>query len=139
MESQVTEPYEHGSMPCIACNADCEFLSPPEESVWPMVDGTQFEATGNYGSTAYDPIGGENSCLQVTVCNDCIRNYQHRIHFLRWDSGGDSGYKKLQSRETFDAPPHVDEEAEEAKSQSVFKKIKAGLEEAIEWEQRDIG
>lgn len=64
-------------LPCIVCNRDLEpAISEDDETVNQPYGGTTFNATGQYGSTVFDPIdepGPRRPYLEINVCDACIR------------------------------------------------------------------
>jgi len=43
----------------------------------PITDATDFRATGNYGSTVWDPEGG--AFLHIFICDDCLKANSDRV------------------------------------------------------------
>ena len=59
---------------CFCCNIELA-TSCGDEKDWPA---TIFEATGNWGSTVFDPFNGE-SRLIIRICDKCVVKKQHKI------------------------------------------------------------
>jgi hypothetical protein len=70
-------------MKCIICEEAYEAYHPSEEGdLHPMVSGTTFESTGNYGSTHWDCEG--RKYLQIMICNDCLPKKADIIDVVAW-------------------------------------------------------
>lgn len=50
---------------CISCKQQVD-----SQEYWPL-DALVFEATGNYGSSIFDPMTGHRR-LRVVICDDCV-------------------------------------------------------------------
>lgn len=62
---------------CFCCGIRFEqsYVDGPRD--WP---GTIFDATGNWGSTIFDPIPSERpSLLRIRICDSCILQRRDRI------------------------------------------------------------
>ena len=62
---------------CFVCGVqfDQSFVGGPRD--WP---GTIFEATGNWGSTIYDPTPNVRpACLAIRICDKCVITNRARI------------------------------------------------------------
>lgn len=58
-----------GIQPCLICRTTA--YKDKFDVVYGMVF---FNATGNYGSTVYDPVGGAiRNYLRVSICDKCIK------------------------------------------------------------------
>lgn len=72
-------------MNCICC--DCELNAEPTDNpllITPVYDGLIFRATGNFGSTIFDPMPrGVEEILQVVICDDCMKKKAKRVTRLR--------------------------------------------------------
>lgn len=67
---------------CICCDKllDTEFFQDDLFVLSPVYDGLIFRASGNYGSTVFDPMPiGQEEYLQVIICDDCIRRKAKRV------------------------------------------------------------
>lgn len=67
---------------CLIC--DCELEFKPSEN--PMVinsldGGLWFMASGNYGSTLFDPIN-EEKYLQIAICDKCVKKNQDKVSHI---------------------------------------------------------
>lgn len=67
------------ALPCIACgnelnNAFHDMTNQPS-------DGTAFESSGHYGSTAFDPMDG--SYIEINVCDRCLVAAREKGRVLR--------------------------------------------------------
>ena len=57
-----------------------------------LSNGLFFHASGNYGSTVYDPIRIARSSrefLEIVICDDCIVKHQNNIDHVRVKSQRD--------------------------------------------------
>ncbi len=81
---------------CFCCGKKLavEFLNDDPFPISPVYDGLIFRASGNFGSTIFDPMPiGVEEYLQVIICDDCIkRNTQRvtRIHNIKRKITSDS-------------------------------------------------
>jgi len=76
---------------CIVCGAICEIetqqsscveLDHKDVIIGPLYGGVICEAKGNYGSTAYDPMGGRvEDHLFFVLCDECFE--KKREHMLK--------------------------------------------------------
>lgn len=68
---------------CMCCDKwlDAEFLDSDDLlTVVPVYDGLIFRATGNFGSTIFDPMPiGEEEYLLVVICDDCVKSKAKRV------------------------------------------------------------
>lgn len=67
---------------CICCGnwLSAESVGDDPLTITPVYDGLIFRATGNFGSTVFDPMPiGLEEYLQVVICDDCIRNNSSRF------------------------------------------------------------
>jgi len=66
---------------CMCCNKIVE--GDVDENplvISPVYNGLVFRATGNFGSTVFDPIPiGVEEILQVVVCDDCMKKKAKRV------------------------------------------------------------
>jgi len=62
---------ESVKMSCLCCGTDCGTFREPHRA-------TAWSATGNYGSTLYDPMTGSCS-LQVYICDTCLKEREDRV------------------------------------------------------------
>ena len=66
---------------CICCNraVDMEIDANPLV-IGPVYDALIFRATGNFGSTVFDPITTDGEeLLQVIICDNCIKRKIKRV------------------------------------------------------------
>ena len=68
---------------CFCCDCDIEADMPiiPTD-LGAVYDGVLFRATGNYGSTLFDPLpatGKGEEFLQIIICDECIRKNAKRV------------------------------------------------------------
>lgn len=66
---------------CICCDRvlDAEDTDNPLV-ITPVYNGLIFRATGNYGSTVFDPMPtGIEEMLQVVICDECLREKAKRV------------------------------------------------------------
>lgn len=74
METQPSEQNEpavvkyHGPVPCIVCAKALEDVGSGD--VNHASRANSFRASGQYGSTVYDPLDG--TYLEINVCDDCL-------------------------------------------------------------------
>jgi hypothetical protein len=76
----VKEPVE---VNCIVCSkkldCDCDSMECP-------MGGTGFTATGNWGSTVFDPLDEKvghspiSTTLHTVICDECLREKAHFVH-----------------------------------------------------------
>lgn len=53
-------------------------------AIIPVYHGLVFRATGNFGSTVFDPMPiKDDVTLQIIVCDDCIRKNAKRVTLIR--------------------------------------------------------
>lgn len=63
---------------CISCGKELQQEDDVQKDgnhphCWQVLyDGIIFKSRGNYGSTEYDPMEGENEYLEVAVCDKCL-------------------------------------------------------------------
>lgn len=51
--------------------------------IHPVYDGLIFRATGNFGSTVFDPMPTQRAeMLQVIICDDCIKAKAEKVSLL---------------------------------------------------------
>jgi len=55
---------------------------PAEVQLVPAYPGVLFETTGNYGSTIFDSVMG-NEHLHVVICDDCLKERASRVFFFK--------------------------------------------------------
>lgn len=60
---------------CIACKKQVD-----SQEHWPL-DALIFEATGNYGSSIFDPMGNDK-WLRVVICDACIVENQDKVRMV---------------------------------------------------------
>ncbi len=66
-------------MHCFCCDRVMETESTDNPIIiHPVYDGLIFRATGNFGSTIFDPIT-EEEILQVIICDDCVKRNAKRV------------------------------------------------------------
>lgn len=72
-------------VPCIRCGTLPEAVNPACGDNQPY-RATAFHTDGHYGSTVFDPMGGEQ--LEINVCDDCLRVVaRDRLVLHHHDSG----------------------------------------------------
>lgn len=49
------------------------------ESVPSQLSGLWFIATGNYGSTIYDPLSDLDQHLRIAICDECVVNKKNEV------------------------------------------------------------
>ena len=66
---------------CICCNREIEAeMAENPMVISPVYDGLIFRATGNFGSTIFDPIATDGEeLLQVIICDNCIKRKIKRV------------------------------------------------------------
>ncbi|RLC89137.1 MAG: hypothetical protein DRJ03_00865 [Chloroflexi bacterium] len=67
---------------CICCGnwLSVESLGDDPLTLSPVYDGLIFRASGNYGSTIFDPMPiGQEEYLQVIICDDCVKRNLKRV------------------------------------------------------------
>ena len=69
-------------MQCIVCKTPCDILH-AEHSLHPNIAGTMFEATGNYGSTVWDPLD-PGRFLQIVICDECLLERKDQVDVVQW-------------------------------------------------------
>ena len=69
---------------CLACGHPLENLKPIERGFQPG-GGLQFETSGHYGSTLFDPKNSTK--LQIAICDPCIERAAKRREVLIERSG----------------------------------------------------
>ncbi len=69
-------------MKCVICEENCRVLHESSAELYPMVSGTTFESTGNYGSKHWDSEGRQY--LQLVICNDCLPKKANVIDVVAW-------------------------------------------------------
>lgn len=74
--------------PCFCCGKSMEPSCPHEASerdpfpqLGPPLDGADFQAVGNYGSSLFDPMNDEK--LHIVICDDCLRKHKSRVLWCR--------------------------------------------------------
>lgn len=60
--------------PCFVCGCTFDPSMPGERYPY---EGTIFNASGNYGSTAWDPMGAR--FLEINVCDNCLVERVKRV------------------------------------------------------------
>ena len=68
-------------MNCLVCDIMCKYFHKPD-SLYPNIDGTMFESTGNYGSRVWDMEGAK--FLQAVICNECLIKRAKRVNVVEW-------------------------------------------------------
>lgn len=72
---------------CFACGSELELLWPDEPTLPPQChDAVMFKASGNYGSTVYDPAApGRQSPehLLINVCDGCLIRRADRVTLVK--------------------------------------------------------
>ncbi len=72
---------------CISCDQDVKIFGDKgcgPEGLYPWMDGTVFESTGNFGSTRWDLEGTEY--LQIVVCESCLdKKAKKAIHVVEYE------------------------------------------------------
>jgi len=89
---------------CFSCGKNIEY--DPHGGM--ISDALIFEATGNYGSTIFDPmgIGPSEEYLEIHICDQCVkdrcqrvkhiavrRKKEHTVRSVTFDAGGDIVFK----------------------------------------------
>lgn len=67
---------------CVCCGKwlSADFIDDDPLTITPVYDGLIFRATGNFGSTIFDPMPiGVEEILQVVICDDCIKKNARRV------------------------------------------------------------
>lgn len=71
---------EWAEVNCICCGLALKIepdVSDNPMTIFPVYDGLVFRATGNFGSTVFDPMsflpGKKEEILQVIICDYCIK------------------------------------------------------------------
>jgi len=67
---------------CFCCDKelDAEFPLDDPLTLSPIYDGLIFRASGNFGSTIFDPMPTcQEEYLQVIICDDCIKRKAKRV------------------------------------------------------------
>jgi len=63
--------------------------------ITPVYDGLIFRATGNFGSTVFDPMPiGIEEMLQIVICDECVRQKAERVtrpYNIKREETADSG------------------------------------------------
>jgi len=77
-------PYKIVDEKCFICNKSLkrEISSSDPNTIWPVYDGISFRATGNYGSTVFDPIT-DDGFLEILICDECIKKKSKQIKRVR--------------------------------------------------------
>lgn len=65
---------------CFVCQKDIERESLRDDHVCinPVHGGLVFRATGNYGSTIFDPLGG-GEFIEIYICDKCVEDQADSI------------------------------------------------------------
>lgn len=67
-------------LPCFVCGVDFDRIPGGPDN---MPDGGNiFTATGNYGSTVFDPMTNDCS-LEINICADCLQKHRERTIMVR--------------------------------------------------------
>lgn len=61
-----------GPLPCIICQT-----MPLKDNFTILHGVVEFRASGNYGSTVYDPIG-ERTYLMLNICDNCVKELSRK-------------------------------------------------------------
>lgn len=101
IDSEPTEPREYKSIEkwqnlnCFRCDVALEDAIPGTEE-HPVENqpykGTVFVATGQYGSTAWDPFNGD--WLELNICDDCLTSLPSRVLHGRSIQTSETTYSK---------------------------------------------
>lgn len=81
---------------CICCNKVLEGENVENPlTISAVYGGLIFRATGNYGSTIFDPMPiGIEEILQVIICDDCVKRQAKRVvrlHNIKRETTADVG------------------------------------------------
>ena len=69
------------NVPCFKCGKALEAKPCIDNRVIvPLYDGRWFRATGNYGSTIFDPTWDTGQFMQLAICDDCARDVPIKVH-----------------------------------------------------------
>jgi hypothetical protein len=73
-DTSVTSTFVHGTRyckPCIICSKQLETVDHTSDFIVEQPNGgTNFTASGHYGSTAFDPMSREH--LSINICDECL-------------------------------------------------------------------
>ena len=73
LEEIYKQKIEKLSLKCFKC--DKEIFDDPD-----FLDGTWFDANGNYGSGVFDPFANKgNVTLQIGICDDCMKEHKDKV------------------------------------------------------------
>ena len=71
---------------CICCNTIVETERDCDDNplvIGPVYDGLIFRASGNFGSTIFDPMPiGVQEFLEIVICDDCIGDRADRVAWI---------------------------------------------------------
>jgi hypothetical protein len=70
--------------PCFVCNKELQYEHMSKENPASrcfLYDGLWFDATGNFGSTIYDPIMG-NDFLRIAICDKCVMKKKKQVKHI---------------------------------------------------------
>ena len=72
---------EYVRLNCMCCNRIVEGdVNENPLIISPVYNGLIFRATGNFGSTVFDPMPiGVEEILQVVICDDCMKKKAKRV------------------------------------------------------------
>ena len=80
-------------MKCFRCTKEIKFddRTPNNELAtrWPIIyDALHFDATGNYGSTVFDPLEepGRTVSLQILICDRCLTKNTDKVYVVEMDT-----------------------------------------------------
>jgi hypothetical protein len=83
MDRAITDRDPHMSeLPCLACGKPSRPAMPGGGRHSPPSDALLFLTYGNYGSTVFDPVTGEEYLLAV-ICDACVTAAGRAGHVLR--------------------------------------------------------
>ena len=84
---------------CFCCDKIVEFeKAESPTTLHPVYEGLWFRASGNFGSTIFDPLPPykkDSEFLQIVICDDCIVKKADRVDWVR----------NIRSNETADVEP----------------------------------
>jgi hypothetical protein len=76
------------NMRCFCCDKSIQTDIRDEDSpttLYPAYDALWFRAYGNFGSTLFDPIPGQNrkdAFLQILICDECVARKSEQITYI---------------------------------------------------------
>lgn len=76
--------YFDGKCTCIICDRTLEAEPMDGLTITGVYDGLIFRATGNFGSTIFDPMPTQREeVLQVIICDECIKRKIEYVTLIR--------------------------------------------------------